>query len=75
LLVLFDYSREKYLETKGKYANWKRTINNEEIFVCLVFVGVPCFSRPLNVFGIVDVPDGKEHLIPENFSTIRKDRR
>jgi len=29
----------------------------------------------LNVFGIVDVPDGKEHLIPENFSTIRKDRR
>jgi hypothetical protein len=29
----------------------------------------------LNVFGIVDVPEGKEHLIPENFSTIRKDRR
>jgi hypothetical protein len=43
--------------------------------VWLVLVGVQCFSRPLNVCGIVDAPDGKEHLIPENFSTLRNDRR
>ncbi len=66
---------KKNIQKQKEYANWKRTTNNEETFVCLVFVGVPCFSRPLNVFGIVDVPEGKEHLIPENFSTIRKDRR
>jgi len=52
------------------------SINVEEIFVCLVFVGVVvCFSRPLNVFGIVDLPEGKEHLIPENFSILCIDRR
>ncbi len=40
-----------------------------------VFVGVQCFSRPLNVFGSVDVFEGNEHLIPENFSVVRIERR
>jgi hypothetical protein len=47
-------------------------MNEDDMFV---FVGVQCFSRPLNVFGIVDVPEGKEHLIPENFSILRIERR
>jgi hypothetical protein len=36
-----------------------------------VLVGVQCFSRPLNVFGMVAFVEGNEHLIPENFSTLR----
>ena len=29
----------------------------------------------MNACAIVDVPEGKEHLIPENFSALRNDRR
>jgi hypothetical protein len=75
--VLLDYpiTKENFL-IKEKYLKDKLTINNDEdIFVCLVFVGVLCFSRPLNVFGIVDIPEGNEHLIPENFSKLCIDRR
>lgn len=41
----------------------------------MVFVGVQCFSWDLEVFGSVDVAEGKEHLIPENFSRLRIERR
>lgn len=40
-----------------------------------IFVGVECLSNVLQDFGIVDVFEGNEHLIPENFSTFRRERR
>lgn len=40
----------------------------------LFFIGVKCFSKPLIVFGIVGVNDGKAHLMPEYFSTLCRGR-
>lgn len=51
------------------------TIIDIDISICFVRVGVRCFSKFLHVVGMVAVPDGKAHLIPENFSAVRNDRR
>lgn len=53
----------------------KRTSIDDVALRDFVFVGVLCLSNVLHVFGIVDVLDGNEHLIPENFSTFRRERR
>ncbi len=70
-VISLSYTQQK----KKKFLiiwNDELTMNEDDMFV---FVGVQCFSRPLNVFGMVEVVEGKEHLIPENFSTLRIERR
>ena len=71
--VLFDYPEEEkktYSSIENIKINTQRTTNEFEQFNGLAFIGVQCFSKPLYVLGNVDVNDGKEHFIPENFSTL-----
>lgn len=67
--------RRKHIKYLSKYKSIERTIDDEELFICRFLLGVVCLSKTLHVFGNVDDPVGNEHLIPENFSTFRNDRR
>ena len=53
----------------------KQTMDKLTAFVGLEWIGVQCFSRFFDVWGSVDVDDGNEHLMPENFSRLRIERR